>query len=218
MNLSDFLVKPLPAIATDPFDHISAEGLFNPQILDDVLKVFPALDDAHWKRYGAPTEAGKMEMSDPNGWPPLVAEVLSVMRGDEMAEAMSKAFGIPNLIGSTYGGGLHCSPVGARLAMHTDFTHHPDTGLFRRLNLLIFLNKGWEESWGGALYLGARRQVMVPPRFNQLGVFATSSQSAHGHPVEWKNMQPRRSLAAYFYSPEPPAHYSGPTSTVWTEE
>lgn len=218
MKLTEFLMKPMPDISTEPFDHISAQGLFSNEILEQVLSVFPALDDSHWKRYGAPTEAGKMEMSDPEGWPPLIAEVLQVMTGEEMADQMSKSFGIPNLIGSTYGGGLHCSPIGARLAMHTDFTHHPDTGLFRRLNLLIFLNKGWEESWGGGLYLGRRREVLVPPQFNQLGVFATSSKSAHGHPVEWKHGQPRRSLAAYFYSPEPPPFYNGPTSTVWTEE
>lgn len=218
MQLQDLLVGQLPTPTDKPFPHISFYGAFNEEVLNRVLAEFPGEDSPYWKRYGASTEAGKMEMSDPNGWPSFTAEVLEVMTGQSMCDLMAQLFNIPNLVGSTLGGGLHCSPAGARLAMHTDFTHHPETNLFRRLNLLVFLNKDWQESWGGGLYLGRRKEVLVQPRFNQIGVFATSSISAHGHPIPWNHSVPRRSLAAYFFSPEPPAHYAGPTSTVWTEE
>ena len=205
----------MPEVSQTPFPHVSENGLFSEEILDRVLECFPDDSSGPWIRYSESHEAGKMEMSDPSGWPPLIAEVLEVLTSEEMAARVGEAFGIPNLIGSTYGGGLHCSPRGARLAMHTDFTHHPENGLFRRINMLLFLNKGWSEDQGGALYLGSEMEVIVPPKFNQLGCFATSSISAHGHPVPWDADNPRRSLAVYFYSPEPPENYSGPSSTSW---
>ena len=218
VELKDFFVGEMPVVENDPFPHISANSLFSESVLDAVLDCFPTNSDKHWRRYSESHEAGKMEMSDPNGWPSLIAEVLEVMTSDEMAKIVGDSFGIPDLMGSTYGGGLHCSPRGARLAMHTDFTHHPDTGLYRRINMLLFLNKGWEESHGGALYLGDDMEVVVPPVFNQLGCFATSAVSSHGHPVPWNSDSPRRSLAVYFYSPNPPAEYSGPNTTVWKGE
>ena len=218
MKLQDFLVKDFPQVNDVPFPYISENGLFSESVLDEVLNCFPANSDKHWRRYSESHEAGKMEMSDPRGWPNLISQVLDMMTSEDMAALVGESFGIPDLVGSTYGGGLHCSPRGARLAMHTDFTHHPDTGLFRRINMLLFLNRGWEEDHGGGLYLGDDMEVLIPPVFNQLGCFATSGISSHGHPVPWNADEPRRSLAVYFYSPEPPADYFGPNTTVWKGE
>ena len=42
---------------------------------------------------------------------------------------------------------------GGLLKIHTDFNRHPTMELDRRLNVLIYLNKDWEESYGGHLQL-----------------------------------------------------------------
>jgi Rps23 Pro-64 3,4-dihydroxylase Tpa1-like proline 4-hydroxylase len=117
------------------------------------------------------------------------------------------------------GGGYHLIPPGdGRLALHIDFNRSPDTGLFRRLNFLVFLNEGWDDP-GGRLQLGddgggVAREIV--PQFNRTVVFATSDRSWHGHPrpaARW-----RRSVAAYFFSWQPPADYVGDHSTVWWEQ
>jgi len=49
------------------------------------------------------------------------------------------------------GGGLHQIEPGGHLKVHADFNRHPRTGLARRLNALIYLNRDWKPEYGGAL-------------------------------------------------------------------
>src|SRR5207253_7370897 len=62
--------------------------------------------------------------------------------------------GIPGLMPdpSLEGGGLHQSARGGFLNIHTDFSmHHYHKNWRRRVNLILYLNKGWQEAWGGAI-------------------------------------------------------------------
>lgn len=52
-----------------------------------------------------------------------------------------------------FGGGLHATSTGGKLATHADYNKHPIFKLDRRLNLLIYLNEGWTEENGGWLKL-----------------------------------------------------------------
>jgi len=78
--------------------------------------------------------------------------------------------------------------------------------LERRLNLLIYLNKDWDEACGGALELWdtEMKQAVksVTPMFNRCVVFSTTSQSFHGHPdpVAHPRDVSRRSIALYYYT------------------
>ena len=51
------------------------------------------------------------------------------------------------LLGDPYfiGGGLHEIKRGGVLKIHADFNKHKLTGLDRRVNVLIYLNKEWNE-------------------------------------------------------------------------
>ena len=51
------------------------------------------------------------------------------------------------LLGDPYfeGGGLHQIIRGVYLKVHADFNKHKLTGLDRRVNILIYLNKNWKE-------------------------------------------------------------------------
>jgi len=50
-----------------------------------------------------------------------------------------------------YGGGLHEIHNNGFLKIHTDFNLLPSTGKHRALNLMVYLNPEWDESWGGCL-------------------------------------------------------------------
>ena len=58
--------------------------------------------------------------------------------------------------------------------------------LDRRLNVLIYLNKDWEESYGGHLQLWDKDMKYCKkkylPEFNSMVVFGTTDFSNHGHP------------------------------------
>jgi Rps23 Pro-64 3,4-dihydroxylase Tpa1-like proline 4-hydroxylase len=78
------------------------------------------------------------------------------------------------------------------------------------VNLLIYLNKDWDERWGGALELWDRsgRQCVrsVQPVFNRAVLFDTSNFSYHGHPhpLACPPERSRKSVALYYYSLECP--------------
>jgi Rps23 Pro-64 3,4-dihydroxylase Tpa1-like proline 4-hydroxylase len=124
------------------------------------------------------------------------------------------------------GGGMHQIVRGGHLDVHVDFNRHPVTGLDRRLNVLLYLNRGWDAEWGGELQLWSqnmkRCEQRIVPVFNRLVVFSTTERSFHGHPepLSCPEDRSRRSLALYYYSkgrPEEngtaPAH-----NTVWGDE
>ena len=80
--------------------------------------------------------------------------------------------------------------------------------------MLVFLNPDWEKSWGGALYLGDKRQVEILPLLNTTVIFETSATSWHGHPDPIIGQRLRKSLACYFYAPRRESD-SLLTTTVW---
>jgi Rps23 Pro-64 3,4-dihydroxylase Tpa1-like proline 4-hydroxylase len=102
------------------------------------------------------------------------------------------------------------SARGGWLGVHSDYLQHGSLGLWRRLNLLIYLNPVWEAAWGGSFELWDRatltRGAAYLPLFNRLVLFPTTADTLHGHPV--RNACPegvhRRLLSVYYWSVEPP--------------
>ena len=88
------------------------------------------------------------------------------------------------------GGGLHQSGPGGYLNVHTDFSmHHFHTHWHRRVNLILYLNPGWQEEWGGAIELWERKDgkmarcaAKYPPLLNHALIFTTDERSLHGFP------------------------------------
>lgn len=195
-----------------PFPHLVADGLFPDGQLDAVLDEFPGPSAPGWKSFANGTER-KLEGSHPPMWGMQTVQLLRAMAGK--AEALQKAFDTPPLSMELIGGGYHLIEPGGYLAMHADFSRSPATGLYRWLNMLVYLNHDWEPDDGGQLQLwdDDGPAVTVQPEFNRTVVFRTSGASWHGHPVP--NIRPRRSVAAYFYASEPAPGYLGDHSTRW---
>ena len=116
--------------------------------------------------------------------------------------------GIEGLIPDPYflGGGFHEVAQGGHLSIHADFNHHRPLNLERRINVLIYLNKAWDEALrrpAGAM--GSRHEDRVrsfTPEFNRCVIFSTDDTSYHGNPnpVDHPAGVSRRSIALYYYS------------------
>lgn len=207
------------SIVTAPFPHLVADDVWDPDLLRMVLGEFPDESDQRWRRFGGDREL-KLE-GGPGMWGPATRELFEQIA--LMPAVLVPAFGMDGLglrpgaglSMETIGGGYHVIPVGGYLAVHTDFNRSPDTGLYRRLNLLIYLNEGWVDDDGGHLELwdDDGPSVRIAPEMNRTVVFATSDLSWHGHPVPTKRV--RRSVAAYFYTDTAPDGYTTAHSTVW---
>jgi len=109
------------------------------------------------------------------------------------------------------GGGLHQIERGGYLKIHVDFNRHKRLKLDRRLNLLLYLNRDWQEEYGGHLELWDRDMnrchQRILPIFNRCVIFNTNDFSYHGHPdpITCPEGMTRKSLALYYYSNGRPA-------------
>ena len=194
----------------DPFPHVVLDDWFSTEVLDEIVAEFPDPSDPQWKRYDNSRE-GKLE-GGPAMWGSATLayfDMLTARTGE-----LEEMFNIASLSMETVGGGYHLIPPGGRLEVHTDFNRSPKTNLYRRLNVLTYLNRDWDDPGGLLVLRGDDGDIEVAPEFGRTVIFETSDTSWHGHPVPASRW--RRSVAAYFFSPDPPAGYRADHSTVWS--
>ena len=200
-------------ISGTPFPHTVIDGLWDDELLRAVIAEFPDPNADGWIRYSDEKHEVKLE-GESHMWGPRTLELAERINGK--GPELAALFGMPELILRTEGGGYHQTEPGGKLAVHADFNRSED-GLYRRLNVIIYLNPGWAEEDGGHLeLLGKNEEVTrILPQFNRTLVFETSDRSFHGHPTPLPGPRPRRSFAAYFFSVEQPEHYVTDHTTVW---
>jgi hypothetical protein len=132
--------------------------------------------------------------------------------------------GIPDLVPdpNMFGGGTHENLNGQELDPHVDFNFDPASGMHRRLNLLIYLNKEWSEDWGGCIELHSNPREAeantirsFAPLFNRLVIFETNEHSWHGFREitlpEHKQHLSRKSIAVYLYTTSRPSDEVAPS-------
>ena len=192
-----------------PFPNISIDEFFNPDILDKILEEFPQLgakkEDIFYENPNEIKYASKGEYRFGN----TIKEFMHFMNSQPFLEFLQELSGIKEtLIPDPYfeGGGCHQIKKGGFLKLHVDFHKHKLMNLDRRLNVLVYLNKDWEEEYGGHFELWERDMskavVKIAPLFNRMAIFSTTGDSWHGHPdpLTCPEGMSRKSLALYFYT------------------
>ena len=195
-------------ISEDPFPNIELKNFFKEEFLNKVLNEFPDLSQKKSENYNNKNEI-KFANNDYNNFSPNIKSLFDYLNSEEFILFLQHLTSIKEkLIADKYlnGGGLHEIKRGGLLKIHTDFNRHPSMELDRRLNVLIYLNKEWEESYGGHLQLwdkdmkNCKKKYL--PTFNSMVVFGTTDFSNHGHPdpLTCPNDRSRKSIATYYYS------------------
>jgi Rps23 Pro-64 3,4-dihydroxylase Tpa1-like proline 4-hydroxylase len=191
----------------EPYPHAVIDGLFDLWVLETILSEFPGPRDRRWTLHDTPEEI-KLQSKDDSELSPFTRHFLYVLNSAPFLRFLETLTGISNLIGDPHfeGGGLHQIVRGGKLGIHADFNKHLLYRLDRRLNMLIYLNKNWEEEYGGYFEMWDRSMTTmmknVAPLFGRTVIFTTSRYSYHGHP-EPLTCPPgttRKSLALYYYS------------------
>ncbi len=205
-----------------PFPHLVLKDFLN-LTPDDMAGVYPAPDWPHWKRRNDVYQSGKMYCRDADVIPPLLSSMLYELSSPPFLRFLESLTGIGGLIPDPYyeGGGLHCSAPGGILLPHTDFHLYGRLNLYRRINLLLYLNPEWEESCGGCLELwekgGKEPAKLIVPDWGTCVIFRTDDDSVHGFPTPVGEGRWRRSLALYYYTSREAARFSGDGYTRWQQ-
>lgn len=209
----------------DPFPHVVIDGLFDTRELLEVVAAFPEPAAMKWAAFDSPTEKKLGFHHEKSRLPGAIRQFLYKLNSFEMLALLEAVTGIEGLIPDPYfgGGGIHQIERGGFLKVHADFNWHPKLKLDRRLNMLVYLNEGWQGEWGGALELWDREmrqaRVSVSPQLNRTVIFATNDLSYHGHPEPLRSPAgvTRKSLSLYYYTNGRPDR-SAPHDTIFVEQ
>jgi len=200
-----------------PCPHILLQDFLEPEVALAVVKEFPEATTDAWTQYKHANE-NKLGMPKRELFPATIGEVVDELNSPEFVAWVSELTGIPGLIADPMleGGGLHQSGAGGYLNVHTDFSkHHFHTSWHRRVNLILYLNPGWQEQWGGSIELWERNMtscaVKYLPVLNHALIFTTDHRSLHGFPdpLACPPGQFRKSIALYYYTVEPETKFTG---------
>jgi Rps23 Pro-64 3,4-dihydroxylase Tpa1-like proline 4-hydroxylase len=192
-----------------PFPHIQLKNFFDDYFLNEILDEFPDLNNINESEKYKNKNEVKLSYNKYENYPKKIKKIFDFLNSKIFLLFLQNITGIKeNLISDPYlmGGGLHEIKKGGVLKVHTDFNRHPFFNLDRRINVLIYLNKDWNEKYGGQLELWDKDMKKcgekISPIFNNLVIFSTTDFSNHGHPdpLNCPENISRKSLALYYFS------------------
>lgn len=204
--------------ASKPFPFVMIDGFLEPDFALEVARSYPSYAEAErlGRTFKAVNEYRKIQITDYDRFPEPVRRLADALGAPKFLEDLSHFTGIPKLLwDDTFaGGGMHLTGPHGLLDVHVDFNLLASAGVYRRLNLLLYLNPDWREEWGGVLELWDRdvkqRCHAIPPILNRCVIFETSDHSFHGvTALKCPEDVTRNSFAVYCYSDRAPPGWEG---------
>lgn len=199
-----------------PFPHFAADNIFPLSLLQEIVtKEFTDSPELNMKGclegavcFKGTQQMSKIQLSGQDSYGPATTALFTFLKSPTMIHFLERMSGIYDLIADDMhaGSGLHQTLPGGLLGLHSDFNKHKVTGLHRRVNMFVYLNPDWKESYGGHLELWPKDlsvcQVNLLPTLGRFAMFSSTDFSYHGHPkpLACPNGRSRRSLALYFYT------------------
>lgn len=193
----------------NPFPHVVLDDFWLPSFAEKLATEVPDDDSELWNGYYNNELEYKRSLNVWDHFDTNTYNAFAFLTSEKFTQYLSNTLDIPGLVPDVglHGGGLHLYPPGGKLNPHVDYSHHPKTGLRRKLNLLVYLNSDWKHDQGGQLGLWTpdsalecrEPEKVIEPLFNRAVIFESTQQSYHGlvHPVS-NNGDFRRSMAVYY--------------------
>ncbi|MEO6747848.1 MAG: 2OG-Fe(II) oxygenase [Caldimonas sp.] len=208
----------------EPFPHIVLENFLPDDVARLALDQFPQKSLKSDRVFEIEYAGHHKRQIMPNECTAPVRALFHFFNSQPMLAFLEGLSSIQGLIPDPYflGGGYHETARGGKLGIHADFRINDQLHLHRRMNVIIYLNEGWNPDWGGKLELWdramTRKCVEVQPIFNRCVIFNTDADSYHGHPDPLQTPEGvfRRSIALYYYTASKEIYKEVPsTSTMY---
>ncbi len=188
-----------------PYRHIILDDFLNQDIADEMYANFPSMNSLNVRRKSI--NENKAEDYHFEGWHTSFSKVKEEVRSKAFYQWMAHITGIKGLRTTTdsLGSGIHQGTNGSYVDIHIDANMNPKAGLWRRVNLLIYLNKKWKKEYGGHLELWDKKMKIlhrrVTPNHNRAIIFYSDENSPHGYSrINVPDGETRKSFYTYYYS------------------
>ena len=133
-----------------PFPHVVIDDFLTPAFADRLLATFPPFARGNAVGDGG-NQGGKSVFEPIVRLGGAYAELDRLIQSRAWLEWLGRATGISGLLYDPWylGGGTHENRESQGLDPHIDFNYHPSERWHRRLNLIVYLNRDWDASFGG---------------------------------------------------------------------
>jgi len=201
-------------LSQEPFNHVVIDNFFTKEFAEEIVKDLPS--DYEKNVDGKYDNAIEKKRTIQN-WLKLdknVYKAIFHLLDFEFVNNLRTLTKQKQLVADygLHGGGVHMHQAGDYLNVHFDYDIHPKLDMKRKLNLIVYMNPNWQESWGGNLGLWSHDEETqqpkeliksIPPLFNRAVIFDTTQNSWHGvtEGIFSPEGQYRKSIATYYLIP-----------------
>ena len=192
--------------AGTPCKHLIIDGFLTEETANLLHGHFPPMSALKVRRKSL--NENKAEDSKFDEWHPAFREVRDAIRSESFAAWISTVTGIDGLLtpDNPLGSGVHQGADGSYVDVHIDVNYDPESNLWRRVNLLVYLNRNWKDEYGGHLEIWdkfmKRAEKRIAPAHNRAVLFLTDENSPHGYQtIRVPEGETRKSFYAYFFTP-----------------
>jgi hypothetical protein len=206
-------------LSATPFPYIVIDNFLHEDLAEKLLNDFPDVSLMHRSHHYLFTQ--KYELSFWAKTSELFSQLHQDLFSDEFRLFISQICGKPVFMDFDFCGELHQGSNGNFLDMHLDFNLHPKhDNWVHELTLLIYLNKNWQEQYGGQLLLqhqDTSKVYEVSPIFNRCAIIRCCDETTfHGYrQLHLPDGITRKSILVNFYREVPPDQIPPRRPTVW---
>jgi Rps23 Pro-64 3,4-dihydroxylase Tpa1-like proline 4-hydroxylase len=191
-----------------PFPHLVIDNLFSDPLLDSLLPEIEGMQREQWNNIEQDSRERTLRMRSAVEIGAAGERFLSIVHSASFLYLLSEITGIWQLLPDPYlqGGGYAVMRRGDYFHVHSDRSVAYDTGLTRRLAMIVFLNKAWEPKYHGQLELwdpdAKKCDVFIDPLFNKTVIFEVAFPNFHGVPIPLACPadRTRQSFILYFHT------------------
>jgi hypothetical protein len=191
-----------------PFSHVVIDNMFPEQVLDALLPEISELTPDQWSIVEHEGLERTVRMHPGTELGTAGAQLIGIVHSRAFLYLLSEITGIWQLLPDPYlqGSGYAMMRRGDYFGVHSDRSVAYETGLTRRLAMIIYLNKSWIPEYGGQLELwnsdASRCAVSIDPLFNKTVIFEVSNPNYHGvpAPLACPADRTRQSFIVYYHT------------------
>ena len=154
-----------------------------------------------------------------------IKKLVNELNSEKFLTNLRKLTGMKELfqtsVGNTALSNYHEMYNSGFVGTHVDHSSEPKTGLPHVLNILIYLTKGWDKSWGGSTILanknGKKIEKIIDYIPNRAVIFLHTPFSFHGVQELKNNLKKRSSVYVDYYSTskKPYSNFKLDFKNVW---